>query len=285
MSLRPDHADRIEAELGARPTASAPLAGGCIAEVLRVDLADGSRVVAKLAPEGGLAIEAIMLAHLGRESELPVPRVLLADDDLLVMDYIESAGALNAEAEAHAAELLAALHGVERPAFGFERDTVIATLPQPNPMTESWIAFFRDRRLLHMAHEAHAAGRLPGHVLGRIEDLAGRLDRWLIEPAHPSLIHGDMWGGNILARRGRIAGFVDPAIYWADAEIELAFATMFSTFGEPFFARYRELRPIAPGFFEERRDLLNLYPLLVHVRLFGGSYVGAVERVLGRYGV
>ena len=75
-----------------------------------------------------------------------------------------------------------------------------------------------------------------------------------------------------------------PAIYFADAEIELAFATLFNTFGDSFFARYSERRPLRPGFFEERRDLYNLYPLLVHVRLFGGGYVGAVERILDRFG-
>lgn len=284
MRLPADSADRIEAALGARPARAAPLAGGCIAEVLRVDLSDGARVAAKLAPQGGLGIEAYMLRHLAANSALPVPAVLIGDDDLLVMEYVETAGALDGRAQEHAAELVAALHDVPGPSFGFERDTVIAVLPQPNPATERWIDFFRDQRLLHMARLALDAGRLPAATMARIERLAARLDEFLIEPAHPSLIHGDMWGGNVLVRDGRIAAFVDPAIYWADPEIELAFSTLFSTFTEPFFARYRELRPIADGFFEARRDLLNLYPLLVHVRLFGGGYLGSVERVLRRFG-
>ena len=94
-----------------------------------------------------------------------------------------------------------------------------------------------------------------------------------------------MWTGNILCRGDRIAGFVDPAVYYGDAEIELAFSTLFGTFGQPFFRRYQELRPLEPGFFEQRRDLYNLYPLLVHVRLFGGSYVDSVDRTLSRFGV
>ena len=114
-----------------------------------------------------------------------------------------------------------------------------------------------------MARLAMEAGRLPASDMTRIETLAGRLDRWIDQPAAPSLIHGDMWTGNLLARGGRVAGFVDPAIYYADPEIELAFSTLFGTFGEPFFARYGEHRPIRPGFFEARRDLYNLYPLLV----------------------
>ena len=118
----------------------------------------------------------------------------------------------------------------------------------------------------------------------RVERLAGRVGEWLSEPARPSLIHGDVWTTNVLAQGGRITAFLDPALYYADPEIELAFIGLFGTFGRAFYEQYHALRAIAPGFFEERRDLYNLYPLLVHVRLFGGSYVGQVERVLSAYG-
>jgi len=135
-----------------------------------------------------------------------------------------------------------------------------------------------------MTRVALEAGRLPGATMTRIETLARRLDEWIEVPDQPSLIHGDLWGGNVLAKDGRIAGFVDPAIYYADAEIELAFSTLFSTFGAPFFKCYDEIRPIRDGFFEARRDLYNLYPLLVHVRLFGGGYVGSLEANLRKLG-
>ena len=135
-----------------------------------------------------------------------------------------------------------------------------------------------------MAGEALAAGRLPKAAMARIEKFAGRLGDFLPADSRPSLIHGDLWTGNVLCRGGRVAGFVDPAIHYADAEVELAFATLFGTFGDAFFARYAQHRPLRPGFFEERRELYNLYPLLVHVRLFGGHYVQGVERTLGRFG-
>jgi fructosamine-3-kinase len=86
-------------------------------------------------------------------------------------------------------------------------------------------------------------------------------------------------------KTGRIAGFIDPAIHWAHPEIELAFGTLFGPFGEAFFARYRDMAPLAPGFFEARRDLYNLYPLLVHVQLFGGGYVNSVAQTLEKFGV
>jgi fructosamine-3-kinase len=250
-----------------------------------VCLADGASIVAKLGPPGGgLAVEGWMLGYLAAHTDLPVPEIVHASDTLLLMSHIDAGDAITPAAESHAAELLAALHQVTAPEFGLERDTVIGGLGQPNPRGPAWIPFFRDHRLLYMAREALDAGRLAPRIMGRLETLAGRLDRWLDEPDRASLIHGDMWGGNVLVRNGRIAGFVDPAIYYADPEIELAFSTLFSTFGEAFFRRYGEIRPLRPGFFETRRDLYNLSPLLVHVRLFGGGYVEPIERTLTNLG-
>ncbi len=281
----PGPADRVAAALGVASVELAPLTGGCVGEVYRARLADGATVVAKLAPPGGaLAVEGWMLGYLASHSALPVPEVLHAEDTLLVMSHIDSGDAITPAAETHAAELLAALHDVAAPEFGLERDSVIGGLAQPNPASPKWIPFFRDHRLLYMARQALDAGRLPGALMDRLELLASRLDRWLDEPDRCSLIHGDMWGGNVLVKGGRIAGFVDPAIYYADAEIELAFATLFSTFGAPFFRRYADFRPIRPGFFEIRRDLYNLWPLLVHVRLFGGVHVASVQRTLEKLG-
>ncbi|MFQ5763398.1 MAG: fructosamine kinase family protein [Rhodospirillales bacterium] len=283
--MGPGTKEAIARALGAEPVRVRPLGGGCVGDVSRVTLADGREVVAKSGDRGsGLDLEGFMLRYLAREGGLPVPDVLHAEDGLLLMSWVETEGGITEGAQAEAADLLAALHGVTAETFGFERATVIGGLHQPNPPSASWLAFFRDQRLLYMAREALDAGRLPARLMDGLETLAGRLSDWLAEPPAPSLIHGDMWTGNVLCRRGRIAGFVDPAIYYADAEIELAFSTMFGTFGDAFFGRYGEHRPLRPGFFEERRDLYNLYPLLVHVRLFGGGYVGQVQRTLKRFG-
>jgi fructosamine-3-kinase len=111
-------------------------------------------------------------------------------------------------------------------------------------------------------------------VLGRIERLAERIDDYLVEPAFPSLLHGDLWTGNVLVRGDRIAGFVDPAIYCGHPEIELAFATLFGTFGEVFFEAYGTMK-LEPGFHEEA---IWPYPLLVHVRLFGWATRGSMRR-------
>lgn len=282
--MRADARRRIEAATGKTVARVSPLGGGCVGDVFRIGLTGGDRLVAKIADAGGnLALEGFMLGYL-KKAGLPVPDVVLADDDLLLMTWIDGSNAIDGDAQVHAADMLAALHGHTQADFGFDRATLIGGLEQPNPPTESWRDFFRDHRLLYMAGEARRVGNLPTRTMARVETLAAQIERWIEEPPAPSLIHGDMWGGNVLAKNGRIAGFVDPAIYYADAEIELAFSTLFSTFGDWFFRRYAERRPIRPGFFEERRDLLNLYPLLVHVRLFGGSYVQSVERTLAKFG-
>lgn len=275
--------DKVAAALGVSVLTSVPLSGGCIGDVRALDLSDGRRVAVKTGGHN-LDLEGWMLTKLTERSALPVPEVFHAEDGMLVMACIETAGGLTPAVEEDAADHLVKLHRVTGKTFGLERDTVIGGLHQPNDQNTSWRTFFVEQRLHNMGREAHRAGRLPAATLRRLDTLCGSIGRWIDEPPAPSLLHGDMWTGNVLCNDGRIAGFIDPAIYYGDPEIELAFSTLFGTFGEAFFKRYEEQRPLAPGFFEERRDLYNLYPLLVHVRLFGGSYLTNVEQTLSRFG-
>lgn len=277
---------QLETILGQPVKRLSALSGGCVGEVYRVWLENGDSVVAKVDQRRNavLEIEGFMLQYLRDHSSLPVPTVMYSSPTVLIMEYIEGGSTFPVAAERHAAELLAALHTITADQFGLEQDTLIGGLHQPNPWTASWIEFFRDQRLLFMGREALQSGQLPRTVFSRLEKFAERLDEWIEEPDHPSLIHGDVWTTNVLSHQGRITGFIDPAIYYGHPEIELAFTTLFHTFGQAFFTRYQELKPIKPGFFEIRRDLYNLYPLLVHVRLFGGGYVGSVSGILSRIG-
>jgi fructosamine-3-kinase len=262
-----------------------PLHGGMIGEVYRVELEDGTPLVAKVArnAESHLEREAYMLRYLRENSGLPVPEVFHGSETLLLMEFIEGTSRFSEGAERHAAELLSELHSINAKNYGHERNTLIGSLDQPNPPTEEWTDFFRDHRLLYMADVAHRSGRLPTEDRRRIDTLAGKLEEYIETPNPPSLLHGDAWSANVLAKGDRITAFLDPAIYSADPEIELAFISLFDSFGEPFFERYGEMRGIRSGFFEVRRDLYNLYPLLVHVYFFGGGYVGMVRRTLSRF--
>ncbi len=282
--MTPEQRRHLETVTGRAVARIAPLSGGCIAHVWQVDLADDTFVVAKTGQSGGgFEIEAWMLRYLAEHSDLPVPAVLDVTPGMLVMSHIPASGGMNDRAQENAADLIAALHNVTGSRSGLERDTLIGPLHQPNPHNESWVAFFRDQRLGHFGDLALRSGRLPAETHRMLQRLRDDLDRWIEEPDAPSLLHGDLWGGNVLVAGPRIAGFVDPAVYYGHPEVDLAFSTLFSTFDAPFFDRYRRHRPIAPGFFEERCDLYNLYPLLVHTELFGGGYAGSVDRIVRRF--
>jgi fructosamine-3-kinase len=276
----------IQRHLGIEPLHLSPLSGGCIGEVYRVELADLSQCVCKVGRDGetGLDIEGFMLRYLAERSELPVPKVLYSSSNLLVMEFIEGDSAFSSSAEHDAASLLARLHSISSEKFGLDRDTLIGGLHQPNTQSDSWISFFRDQRLIHFSQLAMTEGKMGLDTFRRLDKFASKLDQFISEPERPALLHGDVWTTNVLAGHDKITGFLDPAVHYGHPEIELAFITLFNTFGEAFFTRYDELNPIQAGFFEERKDIYNLYPLLVHVRLFGGGYLRSVENTLARFG-
>ena len=269
--------------------------GGMIADVRLVELSDGRRVVAKEARNTPLEIEARMLRFLRMHTSLLVPEVLESSDELLVLEYVEGGSQWGHGTETHAAELLAGLHVVtpgsllshgpsSGSAFGFYFDTLIGPFPQRNDWTEEWPEFFRTQRLEPMLEECLSRDRLDDSLVGRLRLLMGDLDRLLDHSPEPGLVHGDIWSGNVLAANGRLTAFLDPALYFADPEVELAFIELFSTFGPMFWRRYEELRGIDPGYRSVRRDVYQVYPLLVHVALFGGTYVAGVEERLERLG-
>ncbi len=282
---------RIERALGRRPCSLSRLAGGCVGDVRLAEFSTGEPLVVKSGGES-LVVEADMLRFLAEHSALPVPRVIHAEPAMLILEFVPNNGTIAARAseQVHAGQLLAALHAV-RPTgmsahrHGFGRETLIAGLEQRNEWCDSWVEFFAERRLIAMARETVRAGMAPEQFVVRLERFArDALPTLIDEPDAPSLLHGDAWSGNILVREGRVAAFIDPAVYFGHAEIELAFGTLFGTFTDAFFEAYSAIRPIKAGFVEVRREVYNLYPLLVHARLFGGGYLAQVDATLRRFG-
>lgn len=278
--------DSVQEAIDERPVAVEPLHGGMVGEVYAADLPGGERVVVKVdrrqAPQ--LAIEGAMLRYLAEKSALPVPAVYHCDAALLIMAFLPGESRFDNAAEAHLAELLAELHAIHAPAYGFAEDTLIGLLPQPNPWNEDWVDFFGQQRLMHLGALAVDMGRMEHTLLRRVEALCARLDQFIDPPAAPSLVHGDIWASNLLASKGRITGVLDPAIYYGHPEVELAYIFLFHSFGEPFLQPYHALRPIHPGFFEQRIHVYQLYPLLSHVCHFGGHYVQSTADKLSLLG-
>ncbi len=277
--ITPDLQKEIEIATKGHITSIQPLSSANNALIYRLNYGDERILVAKLA-ETGLEAEAFMINYLRTKSRLPVPNIHYFNPHLIIMDFIEPEWHVDDGAQRNAAEHLSELHKIRGEKYGFERDTVFGTLLQPNPQMSNWAEFFVNNRLLYMAKEALKEGKIDAKMMKQLEKIAVKAEKALKNPAPPSLIHGDVWGGNVLAGKGKILAFLDPALYYADPEIELAFASLSETFGRPFFERYNELSPIKAGFFEERRDIYNLYPLLANARMFGSSYVRKIQKVL-----
>ena len=279
--MTPTLENRVEAALGAPVTSVSTLDGGMIGSVHRVDLTDGRTVVAKTG-ETPLEVEAFMLRHLRDESDLPVPDVYHADDDLLLLEFVRGTTEHSPAVARDAADHLASLHRVTGAAFGFERDTLTGPVRQPNPWTDSWIEFFGTHRLAHLRRVASES--LSSRTIQRLESVQADLDYLLEEPSAPSLIHGDVWRTNVLSDDETVRAFLDPATYYAHPEVELAYVDWTDTLGSSFFERYRKRRGIEDGFFQTRRFVYRLYPLLVHVHLFDGKYHDELTETLDRLG-
>jgi fructosamine-3-kinase len=261
------------------------LSGGCVGEVYRATASE-TQLVVKVDSQarGHLIIEGQMLKYLRGTGAIVVPEVYFSSAKCLVMSYLKGETGVSTVSEAEAAIQLAALHNLTSASFGFDFDTCIGGLHQPNKKSDSWVSFFGEQRLLHMGRAAAKCDHLLGTTFTALEELVTQLDQFIEEPPRPALIHGDIWSGNVLSSKDQFVGFIDPAIYFADPEIELAFIEMFSTFGPRFYQVYQERHTIREGFWEQRKEIYNLYPLLVHAVLFGGSYAAQVQATLHRHG-
>ncbi len=246
-----------------------------------------NKVVAKVAVDDPFLVESeeLMYEYLSANSTLPIPKIYKREGDILLSEYIHHDELDQKDAELDAALHLANLHRISwDEGYGFVEDTVIGPYVQSNTPYDSWIEFFKRERLLDFATKAYAEEQLPEKCYDRLIALCEDLDKYLIEPKKSSLLHGDVWSGNVLIHRGEVAAFIDPALYYGHHEVDLAFIMMFNTFGDRFFERYHTLFPIEEDFVEVRADIYNLYPYLVHLRAFGEGYLPYIERILKKYG-
>ena len=173
---------------------------------------------------------------------------------------------------------LARLHSAGSATFGWEEDNYIGSLEQRNSKIEKWTDFFIDCRIIPLVEKAREKGLLTQSHSRQFEDLFKRLPQ-LVPQEGASLIHGDLWSGNLMCGIGMEPVFIDPAAYFGHREMDLAMTRMFGGFDQSFMDSYNEALPLEPGF-EQRVDIHNLYPNLVHLILFGRSYLGNIERTL-----
>jgi fructosamine-3-kinase len=228
------------------------------------------------------AAEAEGLDELAASGTIRVPRPIchgVADGQAyLVLEALELGG--SGAMEAFGAQL-AAMHRHTGERFGWHRDNTIGSTLQPNDRESDWVTFWRARRLGFQLEQAAGNGCSRALLSGG-EELMERLPALFTDyrPA-PSLLHGDLWGGNYAVTSGGEPVIFDPAVYYGDREADLAMTELFGGFGTRFYAAYNAAWPLDPGY-PVRKTLYNLYHVLNHFNMFGGGYAGQAESMVGR---
>ena len=280
---------RVESLLGQSIRSVIRVSGGDINDAFELGLADARSVFLKTnahAPLTMFAAEARGLEFLREARALRIPEVVAvssADEGpaFLLLEFIRSAKRQPGFDE-QLGRGLAALHRAGAPHFGFSEPNFIGRLAQENQPHSSWPEFYRRERLEPQLRAAATAGNAPRTLLRKFEQLFERLPELVGEPETPARLHGDLWNGNLHVDEHGAPCLIDPAVYGGHREMDLAMMRLFGGFRERVFAAYAEAFPLSNGH-AERVRLCQLYPLLVHVNLFGAGYVGALEQALSAY--
>jgi fructosamine-3-kinase len=274
----------IEAALGGPITEIHSVAGGDINDAWAVRCGATQAFVKTRhgAEPDTFTVEARGLQWLAEAGALRIPKVLAVSEDppLLVLELVTPGRPANGFDEA-LGRGLAALHRAAPPSFGLPYDNFIARLRQDNTPSEHWPEFYWARRLEPMLRRAERAGLGDAALRRDLERLAARLPERCGPAEPPARLHGDLWAGNLLVDEAGAPVLIDPAVYGGHRELDLAMMRLFGGFGPRVFEAYAEVWPLAPGW-EDRVPLYQLYPLLVHVSLFGASYLGGVRQALRR---
>jgi fructosamine-3-kinase len=257
--------------------------GGCINNGSRLTVASGTTFFLKTndsAPTDMFEREASGLALLAVPGGPRVPQVHLWGHHFILLEDLAPRGQAAGYWENFGRQL-ARLHQNKGEAFGCESDNYIGSSPQPNPRSEDGFDFFARYRLGFQARMARSQGLLSEEETGKIMQLAGRLTEWIPQQA-PSVVHGDLWMGNMISDNQGQPAMIDPAAHYGWPETDLAMTALFGKPPDRFYRAYEEIRPLAPDFWS-RAAIYNLYHLLNHLNLFGSGYYGQVMGVVRRF--
>lgn len=265
------------------------VAGGCINEAFRLSKGDdeSARIFVKVNQASALSMfeaESAGLLEIADSGTIRVPEPIgvgtRADTAFICLSYVDLSSCGNAGAQKKMGAQLAAMHRVLSPTghFGWHRDNTIGETLQINEWTENWAGFFSKHRL---GRQFELAGK-KGYCFSQAQDLLDAIPAFFegYDPK-PSLLHGDLWGGNAgFDRKGEPVLF-DPAVYYGDRETDLAFTELFGGFSPEFYEGYSSAWPLDVGY-ERRKMLYNLYHILNHYNLFGGGYAAQAKGMMGR---
>jgi fructosamine-3-kinase len=283
----------IKANLGSSLTirSSFSVSGGDINQAQKLELSDGSSLFLKFNSNdlpNLFETEAAGLELLAETQTIRIPKVIASveastnNPACLILEWIESSLKSDGKSMRNFGQNLAHLHEVSADYYGLDRDNYIGSLPQSNGQNLSWIEFYRDKRLGEQAELAKEFGLLPPQREKMIDKLRANLNKFISESEiSPALLHGDLWGGNYLITKSE-AVLIDPAVYFGHSEVDVAMTELFGGFSGEFYQGYDEIRPLPPEY-DDRRLLYQLYPILVHLNFFGGTYGAKVDSILKHY--
>ncbi len=287
--------EAIKDLFGAKTTviSETSVSGGDINRARRIELSSGDCIFVKSNQNKKIEFyedEVNGLCSIASTGTIRTPKTFaIGKDDscgiFLIMEFVKSVPRQEGFWEMFAREL-AAMHRastgkyVEGRTYGFLKNNYIGSRQQMNEPNDSWIDFFRSCRLQPRFLDAKEYFDIK--TKKQISYFLDHLDKWLIEPAYPSLLHGDLWGGNFIVGNDGKAWLIDPAVYVGHAEADIAMTELFGGFSELFYSEYMKSGGVDAGY-EDRRDIYNLYHLLNHLISFGRSYYGSVCRILDRF--
>lgn len=261
-----------------------PVAGGCINQGMQLETFQGQTFFLKVndrLPGDVFRREAEGLRVLREAGGPRLPEPLLYGSNFLLLEDL-APGKKRPDFWVLLGRQLAVLHQHTGVQFGFEHDNYLGATPQPNPWTEDGYVFFAEHRLMYQARLAQRSGYFRTDEMRLVEQLCRRLpDLIPFQPA--SLIHGDLWSGNVISDHAGFPALIDPAAHYGWAEAELGMTALFGGFPDSFYRAYEEVRPLEPGW-RSRLEIYNLYHLLNHLNLFGRGYYGEVLTILLHYG-
>lgn len=271
------------------------ITGGDINDTFALTINDGSQLFMKCNKKDNISFfraEATGLKAIAQTDTIATPHILsIGTEDssvgrsFMLMEFMKQKRRISNYWETFAHQLAAmhqapTQHLISAGGYGFIENNYIGARPQINSARQNWTSFFRDCRLEPQFKDAEHY--FQSTDIKKIIRLLDQIDHLLIEPEHPSLLHGDLWSGNVITGNDGKAWLIDPAVYIGHAEADLAMTELFGGFPQTFYAAYQETSPLQPGY-ERRRDLYNLYHLLNHLNMFGSSYLSSVKRILREY--
>jgi len=279
---------KLEGKLGKKIMSFTSLSGGCISDAYKVTTEDNTDYFLKYNSSSNdmFTKEANGLNELSKANAIRIPKVLSFNKDYILLEYISGGNKKKIFFEEFGRSF-AILHKFHSEYFGFYEDNYIGSNPQINNADEKeksdWVQFYFNKRILFQLELAEKLGNSTTELRKGISKLEEKIENILTGSAEkPSLLHGDLWGGNYMIDETGSAVLIDPAVYYGHREADLGMTKLFGGFNSEFYTAYNDTFPLSDGY-DYRENIYKLYHVLNHLNLFGGGYYSQAISLIKYY--